>query len=195
MPGGDPIFLLSRLALHTRNLLVDTRASLLLDATDSRGDSLAGARISLMGDIREDADPIAQRRFLARHPQAAAYATFADFAFFRMRVQSAHLIEGFGRITSLPGELLIDTSADPVFGGSEPAVLEALRHTPSSALAKIAQAPTSDPQEPWHISGVDPDGFDLASPEGIRRIAFPLTMKTPVEAESAIQTLLAACRP
>lgn len=100
--SGAPILLLSRLARHTKNLEADNRVSLLIDATDGLGDPVTGARLSLTGQISPAADPEARARFLARHPGAAGYADFADFAFYRIEVASGHLIEGFGRIVDIP---------------------------------------------------------------------------------------------
>ena len=45
---GSPILLISRLALHTKNLLGDARVSLMLDER-AEGDPLEGARIMLAG--------------------------------------------------------------------------------------------------------------------------------------------------
>src|SRR6185436_11901037 len=47
-PDGSPILLISRLALHTRNILSDSRVSLMLDER-AEGDPLEGARIMLAG--------------------------------------------------------------------------------------------------------------------------------------------------
>src|ERR1700684_2832808 len=47
-PDGSPILLISRLALHTKNLLADARVSLMLDER-AGGDPLEGSRIMLAG--------------------------------------------------------------------------------------------------------------------------------------------------
>src|SRR3977135_751454 len=47
-PDGSPILLLSRLALHTQNILADSRVSLMLDER-VEGDPLEGSRIMLGG--------------------------------------------------------------------------------------------------------------------------------------------------
>ncbi|MGB3811341.1 MAG: pyridoxamine 5'-phosphate oxidase family protein [Parvibaculum sp.] len=103
---GAPLFLISTMALHTKNLSANPRASLLL--RDERGgDPLANARVTLIGTITRltDAAAIAdaKARFLARHPQAATYAGFPDFNFHRLTIERAHLIAGFGRIVEIPG--------------------------------------------------------------------------------------------
>ncbi len=87
--------------MHTQNVSRDPRASLLLDGTDEHGDPMAGARVSLMGEIHRLDDPAALAAFLAHQPSAAVYADFADFSIYRMAVTSAHVIEGFGRINTI----------------------------------------------------------------------------------------------
>src|ERR1700721_2487910 len=47
-PDGSPILLISRLALHTKNVLDDARVSLMLDER-AAGDPLEGPRIMLAG--------------------------------------------------------------------------------------------------------------------------------------------------
>ncbi len=106
--AGAPIFLLSRLALHTRNLLVDPRASLLIDGTDAAGDPMAGGRVSVSGTIVISTDQHGRERFLARHSAAGAYADFADFSFYTLTIERAHLIQGFGRIIDIRGRDLLD---------------------------------------------------------------------------------------
>src|ERR1700735_4733933 len=51
-PDGSPVLLISRLALHTKNLLADARVSLMLDER-VEGDPLEGSRIMLAGHAEE----------------------------------------------------------------------------------------------------------------------------------------------
>ena len=48
-PDGAPVLLLSKLALHTKNIEADARASLLIEEASGRGDPLAGSRVTLTG--------------------------------------------------------------------------------------------------------------------------------------------------
>src|ERR1700742_1510331 len=83
-PDGSPILLISRLAVHTRNILGDSRVSLMLDER-AAGDPLEGARIMLSGRAEQadnDDRELLRRRYLNAHPSAEAYADFADFSFF-----------------------------------------------------------------------------------------------------------------
>src|ERR1700741_3346126 len=64
-PDGAPILLISRLALHTKNILADGRVSLMLDER-AEGDPLEGARIMLSGHARKaegDELEMARRRY------------------------------------------------------------------------------------------------------------------------------------
>ncbi len=54
-PDGSPILLISRLAVHTKNILADSRVSLMLDER-AEGDPLEGARIMLSGRAEQAAD-------------------------------------------------------------------------------------------------------------------------------------------
>jgi hypothetical protein len=96
-----PVLLLSSLARHTRNAHSDPRVSLLIDGTGGEGDPMTGPRASFEGRLAVTTQSADRAAFLARHPAAAAYADFADFAFFRLTASHAYLIEGFGRIHEL----------------------------------------------------------------------------------------------
>src|SRR6188472_1306007 len=72
---GSPILLISRLALHTKNILGDARVSLMLDER-AAGDPLEGARIMLAGHAEQAEAELAavlRRRYLNAHPSAAAF--------------------------------------------------------------------------------------------------------------------------
>ena len=107
---GSPILLISRLALHTRNILGDPRVSLMLDER-AEGDPLEGARIMLAGRAEQagDADEaVLRRRYLNAHPSAEVFVNFKDFSFFRIRPAGAHLVAGFGRIVDLNARAVSD---------------------------------------------------------------------------------------
>lgn len=108
---GNPVFLISKLALHTQNLIQDPRASLLFDATDGHADPLAGARATLIGRARITTDECDRARMIARHPGAARTADFPDFSFWTLDIERAHYIGGFGRIRTLSAEALASPPA------------------------------------------------------------------------------------
>src|ERR1700733_13325232 len=75
---GAPLLLISRLAVHTKNILADPRVSLMIDER-KEGDPLQGGRIMLMGTGGGAEGPNARRRYLDRQPEAEMFAGFADF--------------------------------------------------------------------------------------------------------------------
>src|SRR5262245_2378823 len=80
-PDGSPILLISRLALHTRNILADGRVSLMLDER-AEGDPLEGARIMLAGHAEEatnDDRALLRQRYVSAHPSAETFVEFKDF--------------------------------------------------------------------------------------------------------------------
>ena len=98
---GQPVFLLSGLAVHTKNLAADARASLIVFAQDAEQDVLGSARVTLMGVLRqveESNDAAVRARYLDKHPQAAQWVDFGDFAFFRMEVADIYFVGGFGEM-------------------------------------------------------------------------------------------------
>src|SRR3954468_423804 len=110
---ASPILLISRLALHTKNILADNRVSLMLDER-AAGDPLEGARIMLAGRAEEASGNLAatlRRRYLNAHLSAEAFVDFKDFSFFRIVPSGAHLVAGFGRIIDLkPAQFMTDLS-------------------------------------------------------------------------------------
>ena len=108
---GAPLLLLSRLAQHTRNLLADPRVSLLFDGTAGLEDPLAGPRLTVLGAVAPCSDATVLDRYLVHHPSARAYAGFSDFDLYKVTVDRAHFVGGFGKIRWVEAaELLGDTA-------------------------------------------------------------------------------------
>jgi heme iron utilization protein len=175
-PDGMPILLISRLALHTRNILGDSRVSLMLDER-APGDPLEGTRIMLQGRAelvtKEQLEPV-RRRYLAAHPSAEGFVDFADFSFFRIVPSGAHLVAGFGRILDLkPAQFLTDISdAQALVEGEGDAVAHMNadhRDAINLYATKLLNAESGD----WHCTSIDPDGIDLQAGEATLRLDFP----------------------
>ncbi len=98
---GSPLFLVSGLALHTRNLLENPKASLFIFDPDPSGNPLSLARVNLLGEVFpvRDADQAALlARYLEVHREAAQWAGFGDFRMFRMTVSDLYYVGGFGEM-------------------------------------------------------------------------------------------------
>ena len=189
-PSGAPIFLISGLAQHTKNLSKDPRASILFDGTGAAGDPLQGARVTLFGNAEKAGDEAVRRRFLARHPQAAFYADFPDFAFWRLAVEGAHYIGGFGRIVDLsPAELLVPTEGAEELLAAEPGIIEHMNEDHADAVRLYATRLAGAPEGFWRMSAIDPAGCDLLLEGDARRIRFGAPISTPGEARAELVRL------
>jgi heme iron utilization protein len=193
--SGAPTVLISTLAQHTANLAKDPRASILVDATGALADPLQGARVTLYGRAEKAADEAVRRRFLARHPEAAFYADFPDFAFWRLQVEGAHYIGGFGRIFDLaPDELLVPLEGAEMLVDAEPGIVAHMNEDHADALALYATVLAGGPPGAWRMTGIDPDGCDLVLDGQALRIAFAERITSPAEARAALVRLAAAAR-
>lgn len=188
--SGAPIFLISALAQHTRNLSQDPRASILFDGTGAVGDPLQGARVTLYGRAEKAAEEGVRRRFLARHSEAGFYADFPDFGFWRLVVEGAHYIGGFGRIVDLePPELLtVIEGADDLLA-AEAEILAHMNADHADALGLYATRLAGAAEGPWRMTGIDPAGCDLLCGGDARRVRFEAPIFSPGEAREALVRL------
>ena len=184
-----PVLLLSRLARHTENILRDPRVSLLIDER-SGADPLSVARVSLAGRIAPTDDAGAARRFLARHPSASGYASFADFGFWRIEVESAHLVAGFGRIVELTRDQILTATEDAadLLAVEESAVAH-MNEDHREAIGLYATRLLGAEAEEWKIIGIDPEGCDLMAGEIVRRLDFPQRINSAVELRKMLVAL------
>ena len=173
---GSPILLISRLALHTQNILGDARVSLMLDE-QAAGDPLEGVRIMLAGHAEQagaEQAAVLRRRYLNAHPSAEAFVEFKDFAFFRISIKRAHLVAGFGRIVDLqPERFLTDISDATALLEAEQGAMEHMNEDHRDAMnlyaTKLLGAETAD----WRCTGCDPDGMDMQAAATTLRLEFP----------------------
>ena len=99
-PDGQPLFLFSKLARHTKSLMADPRASLLISDLPVDGDPLVGFRATIVGQVLPIADQQLRQHYLAKHPYAETYIDFGDFNFWYMKAERVFVVGGFGRIQS-----------------------------------------------------------------------------------------------
>jgi putative heme iron utilization protein len=159
---GAPLFLMSTLSRHTRNLVGDPRASLLLTGPHERGDPLNHPRVTLSGRIERCAAPRAKVRYLQRNPKAGLYAGFADFALYQLRIDDVHFNGGFGRAAPLaPAEVLASREGEAVLAEVEEQLLAEANALSAPVLARLAGRHPARPV--WRAIGLDAEGLDLAA--------------------------------
>jgi hypothetical protein len=173
---GAPILLISRLALHTKNILADNRVSLMLDER-AAGDPLEGARVMLAGRAEEAAGELAailRRRYLNAHPSAEAFVDFKDFSFFRIVPSGAHLVAGFGRIIDLaPAQFLTEIGDAGELLEAEQGAIEHMNEDHREAMNLYATKLLGAEAADWACTGCDPDGMDLQAGTSTLRLDFP----------------------
>ena len=190
---GSPLILTSRLSTHTANLEADGRASVLLAQT-GKGDPLAHPRLTVLGTFapvaRETADDArVRRRFLARHPKAELYAGFGDFSFWRLTVVSAHLNGGFARAADLTAaDVLTDVAGADEMIAAEAGAVAHMNADHTDAIELYAVDLLGEPEGPWRISGLDPEGADLILGDRTARLMF----KERVTSSGALRQALVA---
>lgn len=160
---GAPLLFLSGLAEHSRNIVADPRAGLLVQAADGVDgpslEPLAGARLSLLGRLAPTDAPHVRARFLNRHPSAQRLTMLGDFSFYRFETTRAHLVAGFGRACWLTGAEL-----SPPSGVATPDQWLAAEN---ACLARLNAGRGDDD---WRWTGIDADGGDLRRGGAVRRI-------------------------
>jgi hypothetical protein len=176
---GAPVLLISRLAVHTKNILADPRVSLMIDER-KEGDPLQGARVMLMGTAAVTEDPDVRRRYLDRQPEAEMFAGFADFAFYRLALKGAHLVAGFGRIVDLaPQDILTETADAAELVAAETDILAHMNGDHADALRLYATRLLGAPDGDWRCVGCDPEGLELQHGRMALRLPFPQRVRAP----------------
>jgi hypothetical protein len=189
---GSPILLISRLALHTGNILADSRVSLMLDER-TQGDPLEGSRIMLAGRAEQAAGAeaaVLRRRYLSAHPSAEAFVGFKDFSFFRIQPSGAHLVAGFGRIVDLtPEQFLTDISGCAALLEAEQDAVDHMnadhRDTMNLYATRLLGADPAD----WRCTGCDPDGIDIQAGAATLRLDFPRRIAAPAALRQTLKEL------
>lgn len=141
--NGEPVFCVSTLAEHGRNLPVDGRASLVVARPSAiPGDPLDVGRVTLLGACERPADEAeeatARGAFLEALPTAKHYIDFKDFSLWILRVERTRWVGGFGRMDSTTGPDYNVAEPDPVAGQADYAV-QHLNDDHAESLLLMAQ--------------------------------------------------------
>jgi putative heme iron utilization protein len=196
---GNPVFLISGLAEHTKNLERDHRASLLV-AESGAEDPLANGRVTMLGQctrVEGDAGS-ARAAFLAAHPNAAYYADFGDFAFWKLRVHAIRYIGGYGRMSWISEADWQAAEPDPLASSAAGTVAHMnADHADALVLFCKAFSKATDIASAT-MTGVDRYGFEMSAKttQGPRpvRVAFAKPVSTPQEVRAALITMVKDAR-
>jgi len=196
--GGQPTFLISSMAMHTQNLAADPRASLLVAQPGWTEDPLAGARATLIGEVRRiDATPTIRDGYLARHPNAVHWVDFDDFAFWRLDVADVYFVGGFGAMDWLTVSGYEAARPDPL-ADAAPGIIEHMNRDHADALVLYARMLGGLAAQAAEMVAVDRLGFKLRvrAADGLHgcRIAFPREAASAEQCRAVLIEMLADLR-
>src|SRR5262249_20592242 len=152
-------------------------------------------RVMLMGTAAVTDDDDVRRRYLERQPEAEMFAGFKDFAFYRIALEGAHLVAGFGRIVDLkPEDILtrVDDAAELVAAEADIIAHMNADHAETSRLyaTKLLGAKDGD----WRCVGCDPEGLELQQGRAALRLPFPQRVRTPGVLRAVLKQLAEQAR-
>lgn len=184
---GAPLFLMSQLSRHTRNLTADARASLLLTSRGGRGDPLNHPRVTLNGHVRLREGADGRERYARRNPKSKLYINFGDMTLRRLEIETVHFNGGFGRAGALSAADLL-TPGDPAsLQAAEPDLLARVAALGDVALAQLAGH--GGARRVWKPAGLDAEGLDLALAGEVARVDFKAPAETPAAWWAALSRL------
>ncbi len=196
---GHPVFLISELAEHTKNLRTDSRASLLI-AEGGSDDPLANGRVTLLGRCTpaESEGGRAKAAYLKAHPNAAYYADFKDFSFWKIDVESVRYIGGYGRMSWVSREDWFAVSPDPLADVAEKIITHMNKDHAEAMVTYCKAFSKATDVSAASMTGIDRYGFEMSAVtgEGPRpvRLAFPEPISTSKQARQALVAMSEAAR-
>ena len=198
--SGRPLFLISTMAMHTQNLQADPRASLLVTQDDAASDPLGAARVTLIGNVLQIAQPDggdARERYVARHAKSQYWVDFDDFSFYRLNVVDVYYVGGFGVMGWVSAADYDRSQPDPLADS----MAEIIRHMNADhkdSLLLLAGKFAQMECEEASMTAVDRLGFHVRvkMQDSIRgaRIAFSREVTTPTEARMVLVEMVQQAR-
>lgn len=187
-----PILLISDLAEHSRAIAANPRICLLFDGTIGLDQPLTGPRLSVLGEAAKSQAPALRARFLARHPDASLYADFGDFNVYRVAIERAHFVAGFGRIEAIEGAALrIDPAPWQALVEREADIVTHMNQDHADAVGLYATRLLGLGAGEWRVTGIDAFGCDLRWRGQVARLPFDAPVG---DAEAARRALVALVR-
>lgn len=197
---GNPLFLISTMAMHTQNLARDPRASLLIAQYSGQEDALGSARVTLMGNAAkvppEERDAV-RAGYLESYENSKYWVDFEDFAFYRMEIIDVYYVGGFGVMGWLSAADYHAAEADPL-ADSAGGILSHMNADHVDAMVLLARTHAGLDASEAQMTAVDRLGFHLRlkTAEGMKgtRIAFPSEVRTPSQVRQVLVEMVKHAR-
>ena len=197
---GQPIFLISTMAMHTQNLQADPRASLLVTQTDIAGDPLGASRVTLVGNVPPlpPAEvPAARTLYLQRYENSKYWVDFEDFSFYRMDVLDVYYVGGFGVMGWVQVSDYDHAQPDPLADAAA-GIIEHMNADHADALTLLTRSLAGIDAQEAAMTSVDRLGFHVRAKtqDGIKgaRIAFLREVNNPRQAREVLVEMVQQAR-
>lgn len=198
--AGRPLFLISAMAMHTKNLLADARASLFVTGPEAQQDPLGAGRMTLIGNaepVPPDDQAAARAAYLARHESAKYYVDFADFSFWRLKPVDLYFVGGFGVMGWVDNSDFQQAEPDPLAEAAA-GIMEHMNQDHASAMLEIARHEKRVVATQAKMTAVDRLGFHLrlTTPERVRsvRIGFSDEVRNADQCRQALVEMVKRAR-
>ena len=165
----QPIILISSIAEHTKNIIINPKVSLIV--FDKGEDLQANARLTLIGEAekleKDDADLMA--RYSRYFPESVGYFAMHDFAFYRINIYQARYIAGFGKMgwmtaSEISGKEL--SNKNNQLATIETSMIEHMNADHADSLLAYCKHFHGVSPSRATLIGVDCDGFDIEAAIG-----------------------------
>ncbi|CAD6248095.1 unnamed protein product [Miscanthus lutarioriparius] len=199
-PFGHPIFSLSPLAIHTRNLLADPRCTLVVQVPGWSG--LSNARVTIFGDVTPlpaEQQEWGHQQYVSKHQQWASQQ-WGNFYYYRMHtISDIYFIGGFGTVAWIDVNEYEALQPDKIAMDGGEHNLKELNSMFSKPLKELLSTDEGEVDDVAVIS-MDSKGIDIRVRHGaqfnIQRIAFEVdhSVETLDEATEALRRIISKSR-
>lgn len=181
-----PIFLISQLAEHARNIQHDARVSLLV--REQSNDVQAGERLTIVGEaVRIETTAALKARYLRYFPSAEQYLAL-DFSFYRLEPATLRYIGGPGIARWIsPGDMAPPPNS---LAAEEEALLARINRDQAGDLQFFCRTYYGLNVSGAALVGIDCDGFDIMDDGQLLRFDFPHVVTDAKQAEAALLELI-----
>ena len=164
---------LSDLAEHTENLHFRSQSSLTIFKLKSSGDIQNSSRLTLVGDLSSvtgEEIETCRRRFYTLLPDSKKYKTMHDFKFYKLKVNHARWIGGFGEIGWLDRSLW---DCDASWKDEETRIIEHMNEDHQNTIVAALKAQHNIVDNTARMTLLCVDGYYASTDSGIYFISFP----------------------
>lgn len=198
---GEPTFLISSMAMHTRNVLNDPHATLLITQATDSPNPLGAGRISLMGQVElvegEEALAEVASGYLERNPSAKNWMGFGDFRFFRLKLVDVYFVGGFGVMGWITANEFQAAQPDPLAPFSD-GIIQHMNEDHRDSMVLLARHYGGFEAADAEMTSVDRLGFNLRlqTGDGMKgaRIAYPEAIESGDDIRGVFVSMVKAAR-